>query len=115
MPRRLIARNGIWHYHRRVPQRFAGIDKRDFVTISLETRDLDRASKIVGQIDRETEAYWVALFKGISADAKERYLGALERTRLEGFEYRSAQILAKATSRTCLPGSHASRRFSAPI
>jgi len=95
MPRRLLSRHGIWHYYRRVPTRFASVDQRTFVMVSLETRDLDRAVKIVGQVDRETEAYWVALLKGTSADAKERYLGALERARLEGFEYRTVQDIAQ--------------------
>ncbi|WP_421724762.1 DUF6538 domain-containing protein [Bauldia sp.] len=94
VPRRLIQREGIWHYYRRVPRRFADVDPRTFVTVSLETRDLGRAERIKSQVEKEVEAYWIALKKGESDDARERYLGALERARLEGFEYRRADELA---------------------
>jgi integrase len=94
VPRHLINRFGVWHYYRRIPARFADVDPRTFVTISLETRDLARAEKLKGQVEREVEAYWVALKKGESADARQRYLGALERARLEGFEYRPAADVA---------------------
>jgi integrase len=94
LPRHLISRFGIWHYYRRVPQRFRKFDARTFVTISLETRDLRRAEQLKGQVEKELEAYWVSLAKGESTDARERYLGAIERARLEGFEYRPAAELA---------------------
>ena len=45
VPRHLINRFGIWHYYRRVPARFADVDDRTFVMVSLETRDLGRAER----------------------------------------------------------------------
>jgi len=89
VPRRLIQRNGIWHYLRRVPARFADVDRRTYATISLETRDLSRAERMKAAVERDLETYWIALKRGASQDANERYIGAIERARLEGFEYRS--------------------------
>jgi len=102
LPRRLIQRDGIWHYYRRVPARFATVDSRTFVMISLETRDLDRAEKMKAPVEREVEAYWIALLRGGSTDLRERYLGAIERARLEGFEYRPAADLAAGDVREIL-------------
>lgn len=92
--RHLIQRAGIWHYYRRVPARFADVDPRTFVLVSLETRDLRRAERLKPRIEREVEAYWLALKRGESDQAFERYRGAVERARLEGFEYRSVADLA---------------------
>ncbi len=94
MPTHLKTRNGIWHYHRRVPAIFADLDRRGWVVISLQTRDLKKAERLKPAIERELEAYWVALKRGESNDAYERYLGAIERCRLEGFEYREAAEIA---------------------
>lgn len=102
VPRHLINRFGIWHYYRRVPARFADVDPRTFVTISLETRDLHRAEKLKGPVEKELEAYWVALKKGGSVDARERYVGAIEQARLEGFEYRAIPDLARGDTDTLI-------------
>lgn len=94
--RRLKKRNGVWYYSRQVPARFADVDRRGWVAISLETRDLARAERLKGAVERELEAYWVALKRGDSDDDKERYRGAIDRARLEGFEYREAPALANS-------------------
>lgn len=96
--RRLKQRNGIWYYWRQVPTRFADVDSRGWVAISLETRDLAKAERLKGAVERELEAYWVALKRGASPDDGERYRGAIDRARLEGFEYREAVPLAAEAS-----------------
>lgn len=96
VPRRLKQRSGVWYYWRQVPARFADVDPRGWVAISLETRDLARAERLKGAVERELEAYWVTLKRGGSDDDKERYRGAIERARLEGFEYRPVEELAKS-------------------
>ena len=93
MARRLKQRGGIWYYWRQVPARFADVDSRGWVAISLETRDLARAERLKGSVERELEAYWAALKRGISDDDKERYRGAIERARLEGFDYKPHALL----------------------
>jgi hypothetical protein len=95
--RRLKQRGGIWYYWRQVPARYADIDSRGWVAISLETRDLARAERLKGSVERELEAYWVSLKRGNSDDGKERYRGAIERARLEGFDYRPATDLAQSS------------------
>ncbi|SEQ71817.1 Phage integrase family protein [Faunimonas pinastri] len=102
MPRHLLKKDGIWHYWRRVPKRFADVDPRAFVSVSLETRDLKRAEKLKPTIEREVEAFWVALIRGGSSDARERFQGAIERARLEGFEYKSAADIAGGDIRDLL-------------
>ncbi len=97
MPRRLKQRGGIWYYWRQVPTRYADVDSRGWVAISLETRDLARAERLKGSVERELEAYWVSLKRGNSDDGKERYRGAIERARLEGFDYRPATDLSKSS------------------
>ncbi len=97
MPRRLKRRAGIWYYSRQVPARFADVDSRGWVAISLETRDLDRAERLKGSVERELEAYWVSLKRGNSDDDKERYRGAIDRARLEGFEYRTTPDLRQGS------------------
>lgn len=97
MPRRLKQRGGIWYYWRQVPARYADVDSRGWVAISLETRDLTRAERLKGTVERELEAYWVSLKRGNSDDDKERYRGAIERARLEGFDYRPAADLDQSS------------------
>lgn len=97
VPRRLKQRAGIWYYWRQVPARFADIDSRGWVAISLETRDLARAERLKASVERELEAYWIALKRGASDDDKERYRGAIERARLEGFEYRTTGQLVEGS------------------
>jgi len=77
--RRLKQRNGVWYYWRQVPTRFADVDGRGWVAISLETRDLAKAERLKGAVERELEAYWVALKRGASPDVGERYRGAIDR------------------------------------
>ncbi|HWJ71882.1 MAG TPA: DUF6538 domain-containing protein [Kaistia sp.] len=97
MPRRLKQRGGIWYYSRQVPARFADVDPRGWVAISLETRDLSRAERLKASVERELEAYWVSLKRGNSDDDKERYRGAIDRARLEGFDYRSTDDVARSS------------------
>jgi integrase len=94
MPRWLKLRDGLYSYCRRVPAIFADVDSRRFALVSLGTRDLRRAEKLRDQVNREQEALWLALKRGGSDDVRERYIGAIDRARLEGFEYRPAGDLA---------------------
>ncbi|HEX2255618.1 MAG TPA: DUF6538 domain-containing protein [Afifellaceae bacterium] len=97
MRRHLKAINGIWHYFRRVPRRFAHLDRRRFVCISLATRDLALAERKKPAIGAAVESYWIALAKGASPEARARYEGAIERARLEGFAWSSASDLAEGS------------------
>jgi integrase len=95
MPRHLKRIGGIWHYFRRVPRRFADIDRRTFVKLSLETRDLNEAERKKPAIERAVEERWTALKKGGADDADEAYAGAVELARLVRFPYRTARQLAE--------------------
>jgi hypothetical protein len=73
----------------------ADVETREFILIGLGTSDLRRARKLRDNHDRELERLWLALKRGGSDDARERYLGAIERAKIEGFEYRAAAALAE--------------------
>jgi integrase len=95
--RRLIRRAGIWHYRRRVPLLFADVDPRSHVEVSLDTRDLDRAEALKAQIEKAVEQRWLALKQGSGGEAEDRYQGAVELARLEGFQYRPAREIAQGS------------------
>ena len=94
-PRHLRKRDGIWHYYRRVPARFKDVDKRTFVDLSLETRDLEKAERLKPQIAREVERRWAALKRGRGQDADDQFAAAVELAKLEGFEYRMVGDVAR--------------------
>jgi integrase len=90
----LTRRRGIWHYCRRTPARFAGVDARTFVLVSLQTRDRRRAAAAAVVVDRAVEARWRALADGAAEEAETQWRGFVALARLEGFEYRPARQLA---------------------
>ncbi len=94
VPDRIKWRNGTAYYYRRVPAGFRNIDSRQFVDISLKTGDAKHAAMKAAEVERELEALWRAKKNGQSDDATARYAAAIDRVRLEGFDYRPAAALA---------------------
>ena len=92
--KRLLLQNGQYTYFRRPPKIFADVEPRKIVFIRLGTGDLNTARRRRDFHDRELEALWTALKRGTSTDARERYLAAIERAKLEGYEFRSIGDLA---------------------
>ncbi|WP_131194336.1 tyrosine-type recombinase/integrase [Lichenihabitans psoromatis] len=100
----LTRRDGWWHFARRVPEPFTGLDKRGIVKQSTKVRVADdprgiRAGKVAGQINAELEIYWRALSDGRSAEAAVRYEAARLRSRQLGFDYTPAEQLAERPMR----------------
>lgn len=91
---RIGLRGGIYYYVRRVPKKFAAVDNRVIVRISLQTSELRAAQEAAIGAERELEALWSSLALQGDPDAWKRYNAALERARLEGFAYRSAAAIA---------------------
>jgi integrase len=96
LPKWLVRRGGKLVYRRRVPQRYAFVDSRKFVTISCETADLGKAILARDKLNSLTEAFWLAASLGESPDARDRYQSAVERARLEGFAYVPSERLLEA-------------------
>ncbi|MET0259061.1 MAG: DUF6538 domain-containing protein [Methylobacterium sp.] len=47
----LKQRDGIWHFYRRIPTRFAHLDKRVYVRVSCETKVLSEAIVMRARLD----------------------------------------------------------------
>lgn len=99
MPDFLTRRNGTWHFARRVPAEFAGIDPRGVVKHSTRIRIENdragrRAARIAEKFNAELERYWTRLSRGMATDETSGYEEARRRARVMGFEYfESEQLL----------------------
>lgn len=83
----IIQRNRIWHIRRRVPKRYASIESREYVHLSLHTDSRSIAEgKWQGVWDNQVEA-WEAKLAGDTADAEKRHAAAVELARVRGFRY----------------------------
>lgn len=86
----ILLRGGRWHFQKRVPKRFAAVDPRARVLVSLHT-DSERVArdKALG-VEAELWAYWEALEAGDKPGAVERYNAAVRLAEARGFTYRPA-------------------------
>ncbi|MCB8840256.1 hypothetical protein [Aurantimonas sp. VKM B-3413] len=96
LPKWLVRRGGRIHYVRRVPGRYARLDRRVYVTASCETDDVGKALIARDRINAATVAYWRALAQGDDPDAKARYRAAINYARLAGYAYEPFDILRDA-------------------
>ena len=92
-------RDGIWYLVRRVPVKFAGLDKRRIVRISADIAVAHdpkgfRAQIVVDHLDRELWAYWRGMVDGQSAEARRRFDAATRRARALNLAYQTADELA---------------------
>jgi integrase len=94
VPQRIKWRGRTAYYYRRVPAPFRDVDDRQFVLISLKTGDARQAAAKAAEVERELETLWRAKKNGQSDNPGARYAAAIERVRLEGFDYRSTSTLA---------------------
>lgn len=91
------ARNGTkqLYLYRRVPKRFASVEPRKFVWVSLHTDSPTVAEvKAAGTWQQMVEG-WEALRAGDTADAEGRFAAARELAAVRGFRYLSAPAVAK--------------------
>lgn len=91
---RVSLRGGTFYYVRRVPKKFAEVDGRVIVRISLHTSDPDAARKAAAVAEAGLEALWTALATQGSSEAWARYKATMQRAQLEGFAYRSVTEIA---------------------
>lgn len=98
--RYLGRRSGFWYYVRRVPEEYAGLDRRGIVKITTKIHIADdpkaiRAAKVADRLNAETEAYWRGIVAGQSAEVRHRYDEARRRARTLGFSYATVDELAQ--------------------
>jgi len=92
---KFIRRSGHLHFRRRVPRRYADIEPREYVWISLHT-DLEDVArrKAPGIWDEMLEA-WEAKLHGDTEDAEQRFEAAKELAAIRGFRYLPASEVAR--------------------
>ncbi|MCB2062376.1 MAG: tyrosine-type recombinase/integrase [Novosphingobium sp.] len=103
-------RAGHWHYNRRVPSRYADIDERQRIRVSLKTTSIDTAKQRRDAMFEADNLYWAAL-SGIDGEAgtiqaeqakrfvaERRYRAAGKKAMARGFLYTPADDLAEAAA-----------------
>lgn len=100
----LMLRGEVWWYNRRVPTKYAHLDKRRRVRISLDTYAREEACMLRDKLVEADNQFWrdsALAQSGIgsgSTAVQERYAGAVAKARLAGFEYRPVEEIARDTS-----------------
>ena len=83
----ITLRNNTWYIRRRVPTRYASVDERTMVHLSLHTDSRSIAEGKWRAIwDNQVEA-WEAKLAGDTADAEKRHAAAVELAKVKGFRY----------------------------
>lgn len=95
MPDHLVKRRHGFAYYARVPKRFATIDQRRFVEISLGTVDKSQALQKVGAVHAAQLKLWEAQLKGMSQDQVERFEALRSEAATRGLTYRTARELSQ--------------------
>jgi integrase len=75
-PITLILRGTIWYLKRRVPQRFAPVEPRPSVWISLKTDSRREADRRAEEAWREALVCWEAALVVATGDGESRYIAA---------------------------------------
>ena len=92
----LLLRNGTWHYTRRVPDRYAHLDKRGRIRCSLRTDSLNLARRKRDDLVEADNAYWASLLTdspqnmdsldiAIQSPSVNRYNAAKKRAMARGY------------------------------
>lgn len=98
-PKYLTDRDGFWHFARRVPRRFADLDRRGVVKHSTLVAVADdpkgvRAKAVADRFNSDLEATWRAAASGQDNGSRDGYAAARARARLLGLPWRSAEEIA---------------------
>ena len=92
---KFVNRNGHLHFRKRVPRRFADIEPRDYVWISLHTDLEDVAKRKAGAVWEEMLEAWEAKLHGDTEDYDERLAAAKHLAGIRGYRYLPASQVAK--------------------
>ena len=92
---KFVNRNGHLHFRKRVPKRFADIEEREYVWISLHTDLEDVARRKAGAVWEEMLEAWEAKLHGDTEDYDERLAAAKHLAGIRGFRYLPASQVAK--------------------
>ena len=92
---KFVNRNGHLHFRKRVPRRFAGIEDREYVWISLHTDLEEVARRKAGAVWEEMLEAWEAKLHGDTEDYDERLAAAKHLAGIRGFRYLPSKQVAK--------------------
>ena len=92
---KFVNRNGHLHFRKRVPRRFAGIEDREYVWISLHTDLEEVARRKAGAVWEEMLEAWEAKLHGDTEDYDERLAAAKHLAGIRGFRYLPSSQVAK--------------------
>jgi integrase len=102
--RYLRLRGGRWHYHRRVPERFARLDGRVTIRIALRTGSAEIARLRRDELAAADDAFWASMSQPVGAGgpqaerqgAETRYRQACTAALAAGFRYKPiAQLVSQ--------------------
>ncbi len=82
---------GVYYFVRRVPKRYAAVEPRSRVQISLKTKSPDVAEKKSLMVEERLMAYWEALLANKEESAQAHYDAALDFASAHGFAYLSLE------------------------
>jgi integrase len=96
---RLTKRNGVWHFARRVPAEYAGVDRRGVVKLSTKIKVASdrtgiRAGRIADRLNLDLEAAWRAKAGGDPHQAALDVEDARRRARALGLDYKPVEDVA---------------------
>src|SRR5258706_2722751 len=88
----LTIRDGVWHYHRRVPGSYAHLDKRGSVKLSTKIKVANdragtKAGRVAARMNETHEAYWRSLAESKATEARQSYADAVKLARSLGLDY----------------------------
>ena len=93
-PMTLILRGTIWYIKRRVPQRFALVEPRPSVWISLKTDSRSEADRRAEAAWKEALAGWEAALVVATGDGESRYIAAQTVAKQRGFTFLPVEQVA---------------------
>lgn len=91
----LLRRNGKLQLRKRVPARYAKVEPRRFIWLSLATDSEEDARRRAGMLWTFMVDGWEARLAGDSADAEVRFAAAHDLAKARGFRYMRADAVAK--------------------
>lgn len=86
---------GTLHLYKRVPKRYASVEPRTFVWISLHTDSLSVAKTKEAATWEQMVAAWEAKLAGDTTDAEQRFAAARDLAEAQGFRYLRSDQVAK--------------------
>lgn len=91
----LVKRGGTLHIRKRVPRRYAEVEPRDYVCLSLHTDSESIGQQKATQIWADLIEAWEAKLAGDSKDAEARFAAAHELAAKRGYRWMASKEVAK--------------------